>query len=157
MPKNEGPWMPYLLMYERKLDVFRFLAYDNGCTLDSYKGNRAAFHCKDGMVFIDSFHQPSHVGCCEGYKISAFRRFRECENLNSQVAEEGNSVLRRIVATASFMTVPNFMAFINLFVYGFNLRKAEKYSKVGGAAKADDINKLYADLIAVPPTDFAKF
>jgi hypothetical protein len=144
-------------MYERKLDPFRFLAYDNGCTLDSYKGNRAAFHFRDSMVFIDEFHQPSHVGCCDGYRLSAFPLFQENKGLNSQVAEEGNNVLRRIVTTSAFMTVPNFMAFINLFVYGFNLRKAEKYAGKNGSAAVEHVNVLYKALVGVPSTDFANF
>jgi hypothetical protein len=155
MRENEGPWMPYTLMYERKLHPFRFVAYDNGCTLDAYKWNRAAYHFKDSLTFIDAFHQPTHVGCCEGYKLAAFDRLQKCTHLNSQVAEEGNSVLRRIMTTASFMTVPNFMAFINLFAYGFNLRKAQKYAAPTEKAAIDAINSLYKDLVSVPATNFA--
>lgn len=57
-------------------------------------------------------------GCSVGYNLSSYLQHHE---LNSQVAEQRNSTLKRLKAMLSYMSMSHFMDHCRLFVWGRNM------------------------------------
>ena len=102
------------------------IIYDNACNLHNYSLNREPDFLKTTWFLVDRFHWKNHAGyivdasfshwlsaicfiytgCSVGYNMSLYPQFTE---INSQIVEQCNSVLKRTKSSLSYMTKNNFL------------------------------------------------
>ena len=101
----------------------KVVVYDFACALQDYCLNRQPAHFRNTMFMVDRFHWYNHVSCARSYNLSLYP---ECELLNSQVAEQCNSALKRIKCSVGQMKQVTFMFSVRLFLEMWNQRKIKK-------------------------------
>lgn len=101
----------------------KVIVYDFACALEEYCLNRAPEFFKDTLFVVDNFHWRNHVSCGLGYCMA---RYTFLSNVNSQVAEQCNSALKKIKPALGRMLQSNFMAAIRLFLHSWNVSKCSK-------------------------------
>ena len=57
------------------------------------------------------------LGCSQGYNISQYPQFSD---MNTQVVEQSNSLLKRIKSSVSYMNAPNFMKHLKFYLWYHN-------------------------------------
>lgn len=104
--------------------------------LQDYCLNRAPWFFMNTVFLVDAFPWSNHKACSQGYMIKGDtnERFRL---LNSQVAEQNNSALKRLKSMLSRMSQKPFMAMVMLFMTHWNFKKLSKRnSSMARAARA---------------------
>lgn len=95
----------------------RVVVYDFACSLQEYCLNRAPAFFKDTLFLVDKFHWNNHTACSYGYCMELYDRWRM---LNSQIAEQCNSALRKIKSALSMMRQDNYMTALRLYLHAWN-------------------------------------
>jgi len=101
------------------------IIYDNACNLQKLCMKTAPTFFQDSVFLIDRLHEPGHVSCSPAF-IMKFHRY--LINVNSQVAEEGNSYLASsdIIPCISMMNQANFIRSLRLWMLMYNIRVSTK-------------------------------
>jgi hypothetical protein len=126
IPKAEGrdEAFSFLTSYFRKApDV---IVYDFACVLQEFCLNRAPEFFKNTLFVVDNFHWKTHVSCGLGYCLADYASLTR---LNTQVAEQCNSALKKISPALGRMLQRNFMAAIRLFLHHWNTKKLASLAK----------------------------
>lgn len=123
IPNAEGRDEAYSFLtgYLRKAP--EVVIYDYACNLHEYCLNRSPEYFKHTMFVIDNFHWGNHTSCCFGYSMKPYPCLA---HINSQLAEQCNSALKKIKPALSFMIQRNFMASLRLYLHGWNMGKREQ-------------------------------
>ena len=133
---SEGRNDPFTFMTCYLREPPEVVIYDFACALQDYCLNRAPWFFMNTLFLVDAFHWSNHKACSQGYMIKRYtnERFRR---LNSQVAEQNNSALKRLKSMLSRMSQKPFMAMLMLFMTHWNFKKLKKKSnRVERAARA---------------------
>jgi hypothetical protein len=140
MAKFESPETAFTWMYSRLPDGKRVVIYDNACNLLMYIMGRTPHFFQETLLFVDRLHQKNHVNCSSGKSPSLYihwyiprcfsnpllvigfdmSTFFFLDNINSQAAEQFNSLLQRINTQVSFMTTRNFQTYTKHYMAGRN-------------------------------------
>ena len=94
--------------------------YDFACALEEFCLNRLPSFFKNTLFLVDRFHWWNHAACSIGYDI---RSYHDLEYLNTEVAEQNNSALKRIKRTLTRSSQGPFMVLLKLFLHRWNLKK----------------------------------
>jgi flagellar biosynthesis GTPase FlhF len=97
-----------------------FLIYDFGCAALDYCLNRLPGWFKAMVVLIDRFHWANHTSCCCSFNM---RFYDEVSCLNSQIAEQCNSHLKKINPSLRRSSQPFFMAMLRAYLDDWNAKK----------------------------------
>lgn len=114
MVSNESPNVPFTILRTRFQQAPETIIYDNRCNLHEYALKRNPVHIKKSTFLVDRLHWRDHTGCSSAYDSSSYR---EMDTVNTQVAEQRNSVLQRIESALSYMNQENFMHHCKFFLW----------------------------------------
>lgn len=120
IPKAEGRDEAYAFLTGYFRSAPKVIVYDFSCALEEYCLNRAPTFFKDTLFVVDKFHWKNHVACAWGYCMS---KYTFLDNLNSQLAEQCNSALKKIRPALGRMLQSNFMSAIRLYLHHWNTKK----------------------------------
>ena len=126
-------------LYTRFPTLPQKLVMDNGCNVHQYVLNREPAYFQGMQFYVDQMHFRGHKHCCPAYNTGARRSpctdahyqqpawltalieagcYRDIGN--SSLAEQKNSVLRRLESQVSFMKQTTFVYFMRFFLYRLN-------------------------------------
>lgn len=134
---SEGRNDPFTFMTCYLLEPPEVVIYDFACALQDYCLNRAPWFFMNTVFLVDAFHWSNHKACSQGYMIKRYTNER-FKRLNSQVAEQNNSALKRLKSMLSRMSQKPFMAMVMLFMTHWNFKKLRKRNfSMARAARAE--------------------
>lgn len=90
------------------------------CNAVDYFLKREPNYFKDFFGCVDNLHIRGHKNCAESYDA---RKFDKLKGLNTEAAEQVNSILQRIKRQVAFMTQPHFMKLVSFFLSCINEEK----------------------------------
>ncbi len=111
----ESPRHPFLIFKTRFSKPPSKIIYNNGCRLHLYCLNREPVFFQDTRFFVDRFHWRGHVGCSSGYCVDQYSSANTRE-IKSPVNEQANAGLQRIRGQLAYLSLPNFVIHISLFL-----------------------------------------
>lgn len=115
--------MFYQILRSRYETAPEVVVYDNGCHLHDYALNRDPRFFRDTKFLIDRLHADNHVACSSGYDIRTYNESAELVRLNSQAAEQYNSMLTTSTPSLSHSTEYHFKLRLRLLFKYLNSRK----------------------------------
>lgn len=129
---GEGRKDPFHSLTKYCKEAPEHIFYDFACQLSEYCLNREPkFFCCT-RFWHDLFHGIPHK-CGNNFKS---RRISGLEGINTEICEQINSFLQCIKYTASHLSQPHFMFFVQFFLYLSNKKKTETFRKQAGFAVA---------------------
>jgi hypothetical protein len=131
IPGAEGRNDAFSFLYKYFKRAPRVVVYDFACSLQDYCLNRQPEHFKHTSFLIDRFHWFNHATCARSYNLSLYPEY---DDLNTQVAEQGNSHLNRVRGSVSQMRQDNFMRCLWFYLAMWNVDKLKKLSVAYEAA-----------------------
>ena len=99
------------------------VVYDFACAFHEYCLNRLPRWFRDTRCLVDRLHWDNHKTCSLGYWIGMYFAL---EAVNSVIAEQNNSALRRVERTLSRSTQTTFMVLLRCFMHVWNNAKVSK-------------------------------
>ena len=114
MHDNESPNHAFTFLRTRFRTAPSTIIYDRACQLHTYCLNRDPAFFKNTTFFVDRFHWPNHKNCCQAYNIN---NFKKRDSLNTQVAEQRNSVLKPLQSFLCYVSEKNFHTFLRLYIW----------------------------------------
>lgn len=128
IPKAEGrdELFSFIIKYLRRPP--EIVVYDFACAFQEYCLNRLPGWFKNTEFFIDRTHWPGHKTCTLAYCLSLIKKLN---HLNSQAAEQCNSVLRLYERTLSRMSQVPFMLCLRLVLDNWNRKKTAGIELLG--------------------------
>lgn len=136
MASQEGPRTPFEILFTRFKEAPSMVVYDNACNLQRYVMKRAPHFFRHTAFRIDRLHVYAHKGCSSGYNLGEYPAQMAVANgisliaLNTQVAEQVNSLLESIRTQVAFMTHDNAMMYIKYYLAKYNMRLRQKWSRL---------------------------
>lgn len=127
MPGPEGRNELYSILVSYFARAPRVVVYDFACALQDYCLNRAPGFFSHTTFVVDKFHWGNHADCGHGFDS---RQYRAAAGLNSEVAEQCNSVMQKVKPSVSQMSQENYMAFFRFFMHVYNVRKIAKLERL---------------------------
>jgi hypothetical protein len=125
MENFESPRMPFEILSTRFTpdSMPEVVIYDNACKLHNYCLKREPAMFREVRFFVDRFHWANHRACSIGYCINLYSGDKVLPSVNTQVAEQLNSCMKKLRKSLSFMSFKKFMCHLQLFLYLYNERK----------------------------------
>jgi Kyakuja-Dileera-Zisupton transposase len=120
IPKAEGRNEAFAFLYQYLRVAPKVVVYDFACALQDYCLNRQPEHFKHTAFLVDRLHWYNHTSCAKSYNLSIYPEYR---SLNSQIAEQVNSHLKKIKSSVSQMTQDNFIRCVRFYLEMINDRK----------------------------------
>ena len=114
MENHESPDIAFTLLRTRFANPPPLIVYDNACKLHHYVLNRDPVFFWDTRFVVDRLHWRNHSGCSGAYNISSYPQY---DRLNSQVAEQHNSALKRLSSMVCYMDLHNFILVLKIFMW----------------------------------------
>jgi hypothetical protein len=125
LDRQESTRVVFDLIYSRWPDAPSFILYDNACNLHKMNMRLAPHFFGETLHVIDRLHDAGHIRCSPVFSLD-HQVIPNCKgrHINSQVAEQGNSVidLTDFKPSGSNMTQVNFMLSFRFFMFAYNLR-----------------------------------
>jgi hypothetical protein len=124
IPTGEGRNDVFSAIYCHWQNAPKVLVYDFACQLHPYNIRREPLYWKDTLHLIDQFHYEGHKRCASTYNIKSYRENNpSLAVLDTTCAEVGNSALRRLRKSVSYMLQTHMMAFVRSFLDIWNRKK----------------------------------
>ncbi|XP_062376267.1 uncharacterized protein LOC134064364 [Sardina pilchardus] len=123
METSESVNIPFTILRTRFQSGPRVVLYDNACKLHAYALNRDPDFFKETWFLVDRLHWKNHTGCNGGYNMDLYPQFSA---LNSQVAEQFNSRLKRLKHHLPYMSRENFIRHVKLFLWYHSRQQKKK-------------------------------
>jgi Kyakuja-Dileera-Zisupton transposase len=123
IPKAEGRNEAFSFLYKYFKVAPKVVVYDFACALHDYCLNRQPAHFKHTAFLVDRFHWYNHKSCAKSYNLNLYRVHVA---LNTQIAEQVNSHLKKIKSSVSQMKQVNFMRCSRFYLEMWNERKVKK-------------------------------
>ena len=120
LPFAEGRDEAYSFLVSYFKIAPRVIIYDFACSLQEYCLNRAPAFFKNTLFLVDRFHWCNHKACAPSYNLSLYAHL---DFVNSEVAEQVNSVLSRLKSRLSQMGQLAFMLTMRLVLNVVNDKK----------------------------------
>lgn len=114
MLSGESPEMLFdIIMTRFEEDYNPNIIYDASCKLKEFGLNRELRRFMNIQIMTDRFHECNHTACSDSFKSSIY----DCnQKINSEAAEQTNSVLRRVGNSTTYMNPQLFMKTISYFM-----------------------------------------
>lgn len=112
MSNPESPRTVFEILYSLFPKAPARVIYDNACNLHQYCLNRESAYFKQTIFLVDSMHFRDHKQCCIDYNTSKYP-----DVLNSPLAEQRNSVLRKLENSMSYMSQSTFLLFLRHYLH----------------------------------------
>jgi Kyakuja-Dileera-Zisupton transposase/CxC4 like cysteine cluster associated with KDZ transposases len=122
IPNAEGRNEAFSFLYKYFKVAPKVVVYDCACQLQDYCLNRQPAHFKHTTFLIDRLHWYNHTTCARSYNINLYRSHVA---LNTQIAEQVNSYLKRLKSSVSQMKQDNFMRCVRFSLEMWNERKVK--------------------------------
>ncbi|BDA41042.1 hypothetical protein COCOBI_01-6970 [Coccomyxa sp. Obi] len=122
MVNKEGPATAFDLFFSRLVTGPKMVVYDNACNLHRYALRRAPKFFAETAFRIDRLHIFNHNGCSSGYNLAKYPQDMKIvegvrlRTLNTQVAEQCNSILDRVRTQVVYMHHDNGMVYLKYFL-----------------------------------------
>ncbi|XP_076147300.1 uncharacterized protein LOC143131543 [Alosa pseudoharengus] len=114
MESSESVNIPFTILRTRFQTGPRVVIYDNACKLHSYALNRDPEFFKTTWFLVDRLHWRNHSGCNCGYNADLYPQF---SGVNTQIAEQFNSRLKRLKYHLPYMSRDHFIRHIQLYLW----------------------------------------
>ena len=85
--------------------------------------NRELLRFMNIQITTDIFHEENHTTCTPAFKSS---KYDSLKNVNSEAAEQTNSVLRRVASSTTFINPKLYIKSLTLFMAYQNLKSNAK-------------------------------
>lgn len=142
IPQGEGRNDVFSAIYTRWRRAPRVVIYDFACALGPYCLLREADFFADTQFLVDKFHSKGHTKCSAAAFVSAYASTDpQLAHINSNAAECGNGVLRRIRKSVSYMGQRRAIQFTNIFLSIWNRRQSIAMMK-----EKEDLERIRAGL-----------
>ena len=99
------------------------IIYDNSCKLKEYGLNRELARFMKIQITTDNFHEENHTTCSSSFKSSQYDGLNK---VNTEAAEQTNSILRRISSSTTFMSPELYMKSLTFFMGYQNMKSNSK-------------------------------
>jgi hypothetical protein len=96
------------------------IVYDFGCALADYCLQREPEFFRDTLFVVDRFHEQGHKTCSPASRASSYDRHPLLHDLNTQLAESGNSELSKFRTSVSYMKESNAILNVGAFLMARN-------------------------------------
>lgn len=117
MQRHESPRTPFHMFYNRFPTAPANIIFDNWCNTHKYMFAREPSFFKYTRGYIDKLHFCNHCGCQIAYDM---RQFTNLNGVNSQVCEQCNSLLKRVVMQIRYMRADSAMEYVRAFIENLN-------------------------------------
>ncbi|XP_062341606.1 uncharacterized protein LOC134039632 [Osmerus eperlanus] len=114
MEQVESVNVPFTILCTRFRQYPKIVIYDNACQLQTYCLRRDPGFFRETWFLVDRLHWRNHSGCNIGYNLDSYPQFQK---INSQVAEQNNSLLKKMKGQLSYMNRENFIRHLMLFLW----------------------------------------
>jgi hypothetical protein len=122
MVRHEGASTPHELFFTRFENCPAVIVYDNGCNFTRYYYKREPRFYKDCRCLSDKFHSCNHTSCSWGFRMGRYPGSFELvpgvtvKQVNSEAAEQCNSVLENIRTSLAYMSHDNYITYLRHFL-----------------------------------------
>lgn len=124
MLSGESPEMLFDIIMTRFEDDYNpNIIYDASCKLKEYGLNRELARFLNIQITTDRFHECNHTTCTDSFKSSVYEANK---HINTEAAEQTNSVLRRIGNSTTYMNPELFLKVLSFFMAYQNIKNQEK-------------------------------
>ena len=124
MLSGESPEMLFDIIMTRFEDDYNpNIIYDASCKLKEYGLNRELARFLNIQITTDRFHECNHTTCTDSFKSSVYETNK---HVNTEAAEQTNSVLRRIGNSTTYMNPELFLKVLSFFMAYQNIKNQEK-------------------------------
>lgn len=131
IPKGEGRNDVFSAIYTHWPTAPKRIVYDFACALGPYCLIREADFFADTQFLIDEFHAKGHTKCSEQAFLSTYKSADpNLRAVNSSAAECGNSAIKRIRKSVSYMGQRTAIMYMKVFICVWNRLKKRKMSGV---------------------------
>lgn len=138
IPKGEGRNDVFSAIFTRWEVAPRVVIYDFACALAAYCMTREPDYWKNTLFLIDKFHSSGHSTCSPACMlINYVDDDVVLATLNSSIGESGNSSLKPIKKSVSYMSEQHAIAFIKNYVSLVNCRTCLRTVLVEAAKQRD--------------------
>lgn len=121
IPKGEGRNDVFSALFTQWPSAPKVVIYDFACALAPYCMLRESKFFKNTKFLIDDFHAMGHTKCSKACFLSNYTGYDlDIEGINSSAAECGNSGLRRIRKSMSYMRQDHAIIFVYVFLALWN-------------------------------------
>lgn len=119
IPDAEGRDEAFSFLFKYFQWLPRLYCMTFACALQDYCLNRQPAHFRNTMFMVDRFHWFNHVACARSYNLSLYSDY---EVLNSQIAEQCNSALKRVKRSVGQMKQVTFTPSVSRCSIAYSLR-----------------------------------
>ena len=123
----ESPVGVFRILYERFDVAPLFIVYDNACHLHRACISREPVFFRNTLFLVDRLHWGNHKNCSPSYSCNIYGAHPIIGSINTEVAEQAHSQLRRIATQVGFMTMPNAYRYLQHFFRRLNNNKLKRY------------------------------
>ena len=123
----ESPVGLFRVLYERFDVAPRIVVYDNACHLHRACLSREPHFFSNTFFVVDRLHWGNHKNCSPGYSCNIYRDTPLIVGINSEVAEQAHSQIKRIATQLGFMTLPNALRYLHFFFGRLNDNKLKRF------------------------------
>jgi hypothetical protein len=117
MRAAEGPREVYNFLRYRCAVLPRLVIYDNACNTMRYIAMRSLYIAGRVRFMVDRLHWANHVHCSTAFRLFEYGQYSlTLRNLNSQIMEQLNNLLRRLAPHFSHSTPYNAVRSLLLFL-----------------------------------------
>ncbi|KAG5263916.1 hypothetical protein AALO_G00270060 [Alosa alosa] len=98
MEQVESVNVPFSILRSRFTKCPEVVIYDNACQLHTYTFRRDLQFFNKTCFLVDHLHWRNHSGCNAGYQLDVYPQHQD---INSQLAEQSNSLLKKLKSQLS--------------------------------------------------------
>jgi hypothetical protein len=121
IPKGEGRNDVFSAIYTRWKEAPKRVVYDFACALAPYCMTREPNFFKNTKMAIDRFHASNHTSCSPAAFLQNYMAVDpRLAPINTSAAECGNSGIKRIRKSVSYMTQERAIVFTKVFLSVWN-------------------------------------
>ncbi|XP_041931359.1 uncharacterized protein LOC121694974 isoform X1 [Alosa sapidissima] len=114
MEQVESVNVAFSILRSRFTKCPEVVIYDNACQLHTYAIRRDPQFFNKTWFLVDRLHWRNYSGCNAGYQLDVYLQHQD---INSQLAEQSNSLLKKLKSQLSYMNRDNFIGHLRLFLW----------------------------------------
>ena len=125
MRVRHNSWVPFVPRFQHKFKFVKIIRLFL-CLPQEYGLNRELLRFMNIRITTDRFHECNHTTCTPAFRSS---EYDSDTRINSEAAEQMNSVLRRIGKSTTYMSPKLFLKTLSFFVGYHNFKAKSKWNK----------------------------
>ncbi|EGO03129.1 hypothetical protein SERLA73DRAFT_47612 [Serpula lacrymans var. lacrymans S7.3] len=129
IPQGEGRNNVFSAIVTHWPKAPRVVVYDFACALGPYCPTREPDYFADTLFVVDSFHSKGHTKCAPAAFLSTYANVDpQLAQINSSAAKCGNSSLKQIKKSVSYMSQDRAIIYTKVFLLIGNCLKILKFA-----------------------------